>query len=123
MRLKGVVLYGIIAFLFALCPLSCTRHVNLDTIALPPDSALNDADRFAVITETYISLKDKPGENGIIVNHARKKEIYEVIGTEFVLKNANSVLWVHLTAGWLERSYVELYPSKGKAETAAARLK
>jgi len=95
----------------------------LDSITLAPDSAVNDADRFAVITETYIALKDTPGSNGIIVNHARRKEIYEVMGTQFVLKDSESELWVHLTDGWLQRSCVELYPSRAKAETAAGRLK
>jgi len=105
------------------CLFSCTRHTTLDTIILPPDSAVNDADRFAVIVETYISLKDSPGANGIIVNHARRKEIYEVTGTQFVSRDSESELWVHLTDGWLQRSFVELYPSRAKAETAAARLK
>ncbi|MGI5090739.1 hypothetical protein HGH47_11330 [Treponema sp. OMZ 805] len=105
------------------CLFSCTNRATLDSVILPPDSAVNDADRFAVIVETYISLKDSPGANGIIVNHARRKEIYEVTGTQFVSKDSESELWVHLTDGWLQRSFVELYPSRAKAETAAARLK
>ena len=120
-RTGSAVLCKIVCLLF--CLVSCTRHTSLDSITLPPDSALNDADRFAVIIETYISLKDTPGQNGIIVNHARRKEIYEVIGTEFVSKDSESELWVHLTDGWLQRSCVELYPSRAKAETAATRLK
>lgn len=110
-------------FFAALCLTCCVRHADLDAIILPTDSALTDADRYAVIIETYISLKDSPGTDGITVSHARRKEIYEVTGTEFVSRNADSELWVHLTEGWLQRSCVELYPSKEKAETAAARLK
>lgn len=102
---------------------SCSRHTTLDAISLPPDSAVNEADRFAVIVETYIALKDSPGANGIIINHARRKEIYAVTGTQFVSKDSESELWVHLTDGWLQRSCVELYSSKAKADTAAARLK
>ncbi|MEL3906031.1 MAG: hypothetical protein P1P65_03230 [Treponema sp.] len=103
--------------------ISCTRNADLDSITFPPDSALKDADRYAVIIDTYISLKDSPGNGGITVSHARRKEIYEVRGTAFVSRNAGSELWVHLTGGWLLRSSVELYPSREKAETAAARLK
>jgi len=114
---------NIIMIYFVLCVLSCSRHTGLDTITLPSDSALKDADRFAVIIETYISLKDRPGPSGIIISHARRKEIYEVKGTEFVSKNSDSELWIHLSGGWLKHSCVELYPSKEKAETAAARLK
>ena len=120
-RSLRIAVWSIVALCF--CFFSCTRHATLDTITLPPDSAVNDANCFAVIIETYISLKDTPGTNGIIVNHARRKEIYEVTGTQFVLKDSQSELWVHLTDGWLQRSCVELYPSRAKAETAAARLK
>jgi hypothetical protein len=113
----------VLSFFSCLFLFSCTNRTTLESIILPPDSAVNDADRFAVIVETYISLKDSPGPNGIIVNHARRKEIYEVTGTQFVSKDSESELWVHLTDGWLQRSCVELYPSRAKAETAAARLK
>ena len=107
---------------FVVC-IACVRNTGLEPVVLPADSALNEADRFAVIVETYISLKDSPGPSGIIINHARRKEIYEVIGTEFVSRNTKSELWIHLTDGWLQRSCVELYSSKEKAETAAAQLK
>lgn len=106
-----------------ICFSSCTRNTGLDTVTLPVDSALTDADRFAVITETYISLKDSPGTQGIIINHARRGEIYEVLGTKFVSKNTHSELWVQLTGGWLLRSSVDLYSNKEKALTAVAQLK
>ena len=122
-RTGSAALCKIFTVCFLFCLLSCVRHSGLDSITLPSDSAVNDADRFAVIIETYISLKDSPGASGIIVNHARRKEIYEVTGTQFVSRNSESELWVHLTDGWLQRSCVELYPSRAKAETAAARLK
>ena len=122
-RIGSITIREIVALCFFFCLFSCSRYATLDSLTLPIDSAVNDADRFAVIIETYISLKDSPGANGIIVNHARRKEIYEVIGTEFVSKDAESELWVRLTDGWLQRSCVELYPSRAKAETAAARLK
>ena len=122
-RTGSAVLCKIFTVCFLFCLFSCVRYSGLDSITLPSDSALNDADRFAVIIETYISLKDSPGVSGIIVNHARRKEIYEVTGTQFVSKNSESELWVHLTDGGLQRSCVELYPSRAKAETAAARLK
>jgi len=113
----------VLSFFSCLFLFSCTNRTTLESIILPPDSAVNDADRFAVIVETYIALKDSPGANGIIISHARRKEIYAVTGTQFVLKDSESELWVHLTDGWLQRSCVELYSSKAKAETAATRLK
>lgn len=105
-----------------LCAGACSRTDRFDTIIFPADSAMNDADRYAVITETYISLKDTPGPNGITVNHARRKDIYAVTGTQFVSQSDKSELWIHLSEGWLPYSAVDLYSSKEKAETAAAQL-
>lgn len=108
-------------FLFCVC--SCTRYAVLEGIVLPADSPATDVDRFAVIAETYIALKDKPGVDGIIINHARRNEVYEIKGTQFILQDGKSELWVHLSDGWIERSCVQLYSSRARAQTAAARLK
>lgn len=109
------ILIGTVLF----CVCSCTRYTALAGVALPSDSPINDADRFAVIAETYIALKDKPGADGIIINHARRNEVYEILGTQFISQDAKTELWVHLTDGWLERSCVQLYSSRARAQTAA----
>ena len=84
---------------------------------------MNEADRYAVIIETYTALKDRPGLQGISVAHARKKEIYPILGTQFVSVHGETELWVHLSSGWIKQTALELYPTQEKALTAASRLK
>lgn len=84
---------------------------------------MNEADRYAVIIETYTALKDSPGIQGISIAHARKKEIYPIIGTQFISGQGQTELWIHLSNGWIKKTGVELYPTHKKALTAAARLK
>ena len=102
---------------------SCAKHTGIEHIQLPADSPMHEADRYAVIVETYVALKDRPGAQGISVAHARKKEIYPIIGTQFVLLQGESELWVHLSEGWIKQTAVEVYPTHEKAFTAASRLK
>lgn len=120
-RVFGFVWCTVVTLCCVFCVCSCTRHTALDTVALPSDSAVNDVDRFAVITKTYIALQDKPGAGGIVVNHARRNEVYEIIGTQFISHGGKSILWVHLTDGWLERACVELYSSKSRACAASSQ--
>ena len=46
-------------FLISLSLLACSKEDPLQTLDLPSDSAMNDANRFALIIETYVSLLDK----------------------------------------------------------------
>ncbi|UTC68285.1 MULTISPECIES: hypothetical protein [unclassified Treponema] len=102
---------------------SCSRESPLQTLELPPDSAMNDANRFALIVETYVSLLDKPGDDGITISHARKLDVFPVEGLEIVKEDEKQILWVNLGKGWVKRSSVQLYSSKEKVLTAAKKLK
>lgn len=119
MKLKKIVLLCILClFIF-----SCSEEKGLETVELPIDTAINDANRFALITETYISLRDKPGDSGITVAHARRKDVFQVNGIEIVTKDSVQSLWVNLGSGWVPRSCLRLYPTKEKALTEAKKLK
>ena len=110
-------------FFIFLSLLSCSKDDTLQTLDLPPDSAMNDANRFALIIETYVSLLDKPGDDGITVSHARKLDVFPVEGLEIVKEDGEQILWVNLGKGWIQRSSVQLYSSKEKVLTAAKKLK
>lgn len=107
--------------IFLTC-ISCKQKESIEHIQLPADSPMHNADRYAVITDTYISLKDTPGTNGISIGHARKKEIYKIERTQFVVRNGYTELWVQTAEGWFNRSSAELYQSREKAVKAASLL-
>ena len=112
-------------YLPALCMLllSCTENATLSGVDLPANTAMNDANRYALIIETYVSLRDKPGDNGITIAHARRLDILPITGIEIVQKDEEQILWIDVGEGWLPRSSVQLYTSKEKALTAAKKLK
>ncbi len=101
---------------------SCTKNSGLQELELPEDSAMNDANRFALIIETYVSLRDKPGDDGIAIAHARKLDIFPVEGLQIIKDDGQQILWVNLGSGWVKRDSVQLYPSKEKVLKAAESM-
>lgn len=102
--------------------LSCSKKNALQDLELPQDSAINDANRFALVTETYVSLRDKPGDDGISIAHARRSEIFPVEGIEIIKTGDTQVLWVNLGIGWIKRDSIQLYSSKDKVKKAAESM-
>ncbi|CEM62653.1 hypothetical protein DWQ65_04830 [Treponema phagedenis] len=114
-----------VIFCLCLCLLSvsCKKESEFKDIRLPADTAMNDANNFAVIVETYVSFRDKPGDFGITIAHARRKDVFPVKGLDIITKDNNQILWVDLGEGWVPRSCVQLYSSEAKAITASKNLK
>ncbi len=112
-----------LAILFCLVVFSCSKSNDLADLDLPSDSAMHDANRYALITETYISVRDKPGDDGITISHARRLDIFKIEGLEIIQKDDQQIHWVNLGVGWVPRSALQLYPSKEKANTASKKLK
>ncbi|MEL3912140.1 hypothetical protein [Treponema pedis] len=110
-----------ILFFLSLC--SCSKKERLKEVDLPSDSAMNDANRFALIIETYVSLRDKPGEDGIAIAHARRLDIFPVEGLKIVKNKDEQELWINLGTGWIQRESVQLYPSKEKVLKAAEKYR
>jgi hypothetical protein len=102
---------------------SCSReNKSISSLTFPPTPAISTADRFALILEPYVSLRDQPGESGITVAHGRKGDIFEVTGKRIVQVDDKNVIWVNLGSGWVIAESVELYSSREKAQTASLRF-
>ncbi len=114
-----VFLISFFSFLFFT---GCAGDSDFDSIVLPQDSAIHEADVYAVVVKPYVTLKDCPGDSGISIGHVRKNEVCNVKSKVFVSVHSKSELWVELDEGWLEASCVELYASKEKALTASQCL-
>jgi hypothetical protein len=105
-----------------LCVSSCLRGMSIKTIDLPSTPEISMSERYALVLDPYISLRDQPGEKGITVSHGRRGEIYEITGKK-ILENGNeNTVWVNLGNGWVNQSSVDLYSSREKAVTAAQRF-
>lgn len=104
-------------------PLSCARNSSITTLELPSTPAVSTQERFALVLDPYISLRDLPGETGITIAHGRRGEIFPVSGKRIVQTGSEGIVWLHLGEGWVSASSVQLYSSREKAVTAAAALK
>jgi hypothetical protein len=102
---------------------SCAKNTSLGTLELPSTPAVSTSDRYALVLDPYISLRDKPGEQGVTVAHGRRGEIHEVTGKKIIERLNENEVWVNLGTGWVLSDSVELYSSREKAETAAVRFK
>lgn len=111
------------ALILCFCLFSCSERDDFKALELPSDSAMHDANRYALIVETYISVRDKPGDDGITISHARRLDIFKVDGLEIIQKEDEQILWVDLGVGWVPRTSLQLYPSREKANTASKKLK
>jgi len=108
---------------FIVLSVSCSQHNSIKSIILPSTSIISTAERFALVIDPYISMRDQPGENGITVSHGRRGEIFEITGKKILKAGYDTVLWVNLGSGWVVSNSVEFYSSKDKAKTASARFK
>ncbi len=121
--------FRIFFFLIALLILqslifSCTKEDVIEKVDLPPETAINNVSRYALVIEPYISFRDKPSEDGITSSHARSGEVLEVEAIKLEMKNEVQEIWVELkNAGWVLSSSLRLYPTKEKAITASKKLK
>ena len=115
---KAFCCVGFIALL-----VSCSQHNSIKSIILPSTPIISTDERFALVIDPYISMRDQPGENGITVAHGRRGEIFEITGKKILKDGRDTVLWVNLGSGWVVSASVEFYSSKDKAKTASARFK
>ena len=112
----------ILALSAAFCA-SCAKNTSLGTLDLPSTPAVSESNRYALVLDPYISLRDKPGDQGVTVAHGRRGEIHEVTGKKIIETQSENEVWVNLGSGWVSSLSVELYSSREKAETAAVRFK
>lgn len=120
---NGLRLFSLLCLLpGALSLASCARNVSLKTLDLPSTPIISTNERFALVLDPYISLRDQPGESGITVSHGRRGEIYEVTGKRIVENGKDNTVWVNIGNGWVIAASVELYSSREKALTASSRF-
>lgn len=114
--------------IFAACALvclslaSCRDSRSLRSIDLPSTPVVSESDRFALVLDPYIALRDEPGPTGITVSHVRRGEVYPITGKRILDDGSSTAIWVRLGDGWCALASVELYSSREKAITASARF-
>jgi hypothetical protein len=120
--LKKTDIIPVLALVSAVYAVSCSGPTRISAIKFPSTPVVSTTDSVALVLDPYVALRDQPGEKGITVEHARRAEIYPVQGKRILVKDSNSVVWIHLEKGWIPEASVRLYQNTEKASLAAKNL-
>lgn len=114
MNLRAV--HALTALLFLLVSASCAKSTNLPPLEFDSTPVISKNDRFALILDPYVSLRDAPGESGITISHARRGDVHDVLGVRILSSpGGKPVQWLELDEGWITASSVSLFSNKRKA--------
>lgn len=123
MRLRSLSILPIV-LLFASCGVFAERKV-----ALPSTPILSGGSGWAIVTSSYVRLKEGPGAASEDLGALRDHSLVEIIGREFDPKDAS--LWYEVRSGdesgdskdpaiegWVPEASLDIYSAKEQAERA-----
>lgn len=102
---------------------SCSEKNSISDLSFPSSSIISSENRFALIIDPYVSIRDKPGSDGITVAHGRRGDIFSVRGNQLISSGkSQQSLWIHIEDGWIQAEKITLFSNKSKATTAAKKF-
>ena len=109
------------SLVFILC-VSCTPKSDITSLELTTSPVISRENRVALVVDPYIALRDKPGDDGITIAHARRGDVFLVAGKRFEQTAGTRVLWIDLGTGWVRESSLQFYSSEARANAAGDTL-
>ncbi|TAH50954.1 MAG: hypothetical protein EWM51_09590 [Treponema sp.] len=101
---------------------SCRKQETVADLSFDATPVVSEHNRFALILDPYVSLRDAPGDKGITVAHARRGDVQEVKGVKILTVAGKPVHWLELDGGWIPASSVSLYSNRRKAQRISETL-
>ncbi len=111
------------SLLFLSLFLSCSPKRDISSISLDSSPVISREQRVALVVDPYIALRDKPGNDGITIAHARRGDVFIVSGKRIEETAGIRVLWIDLGSGWVQDSSLRFYSSEARARAAGRSLK
>lgn len=112
-----------LALLASVSVVSCAKNTSIASLQFPSTPAVSTENRFALVIDPYVTLRDIPGEKGITMANGRRGDIYEVTGSRIIPEGVIHAVWLNLGKGWVNSRSVQLYSSEERAQTAADALR
>ncbi len=126
MCLKNKSLFISLSLVLLCLACSCSKNKGIDNASLNQTSLVPGVE-WAVVQDPYVAFKENPGFEENVVSHARRGEIFEVMGKTTITtgkgNSKRSDTWYKFEPGWLEANVVMIYNNKLKAEREAKLLK
>jgi uncharacterized protein YgiM (DUF1202 family) len=107
---------------------SCSRSAGTERVILPPTPVLSIRSTWAVVKSPLLRVRQDPSSQSTVLSHIRLGAIVEVLtksDKEDSVEN-ESAFWYRVDyqglKGWVFGSYIEIFDSRSKAESFAAKL-
>jgi hypothetical protein len=107
---------------------ACGRRAEVERIELPPTSVLSIRSTWAVVTSSFLRIRDEPRAAAPVLAHIRRGAVVEILSRterKEELEDASSY-WYQVSygglRGWVFGAFLEVFDSKAKAESVAAQL-
>lgn len=107
---------------------SCGRSGGTERVILPPTPVLSIRSTWAVVKSPLLRVRQDPSNQATVLSHIRLGAIVEVLtksDKEESVEN-ESAFWYRIDyqglKGWVFGTYVEIFDSRTKAESFAAKL-
>lgn len=113
-----IVSFSLLLFLLV----SCTPKEDISSLELNAFPIISREHRVALVVDPYIALRDKPGNDGITIAHARRGDVFFVAGKRLEDTAGTRVLWIDLGSGWVRESSLQFYSSETRARSAGKTL-
>ncbi len=78
--------------------------------------AIEIEDRWAVVSEPYVSCREKPAYDARIVRNLRRGTLEKVEGEKTVTTDGKAEKWIAFSDGWVPSASVRVYSNRLRAE-------
>ena len=108
---------------------ACNQRDTVEPIELPATTALVLQSNWAVITSSYLRLREGPGISAPVSATLWKGSVLEIVSKTSMKEVVDDEegFWYQISydglAGWVFGSYLELFDSKHSAEESARELR
>lgn len=106
----------------------CVKKAEEEKILLPPTPVLSIRSNWAVVTSTFLRIREEPFSDAKILTHLRKGYILEILSRTQKKESVEDQIsyWYRVSfeglRGWVFGAYLEILDSRTQAESFAAEL-
>ncbi len=107
---------------------SCRRADPAPAIGLPATSVLSTRSSYAVVSESLLRVRDKPGKDATVILHIRRGNVVEIVSRTETMEEVEGIqgYWYLVDysglKGWVFGAYLQIAGSRSEAERLSGSL-
>lgn len=124
--MKKYFLYGCVLFFISFFCFSyngCFLQQKDAQIDVSLAKEISSLEEWAVIIDSYATLKSKPDSQSDVAYHCRQGDVFQILGNKIVFLNETKTLWYQLQDGWINGEHIRIFSNKLQAEFYSKGMK